>query len=363
MANAWEQPDMIAAQALMHLEDALVITNLTATDKTSDFMTRPNGYAVGDTVRIKTRPEYSVNEFSSTIARQDIRESTRSMTIEKHFDVSVAVTSKEKVLDLDSFTSQVIVPAAYALAEKCDEYVGTKILNGAGVYSSATLFDSAADMAQARKTANLQQLETTGRFCLVDADLEAHLLGADWFGTWNERGPTGQVGRNEGFLSRTMGMEFYTSLNFPADSHTAGTGAATTNNGASDNMIGHSVLVYDGGTGTFEVGDRIYIAGVKRPLIVATQTTEIIPDDAAVTTAGGGAARGAIFDSRSMAVAMPILDAPSDKPAATTSNNGYSIRVVQGYDMDNKTETLSLDLLIGAEAYDPRRITVLRDSG
>jgi hypothetical protein len=89
MANAWENPSMIAAEALLHLEDALVITNLAATDKTADFLSRPNNYAVGDTVKIKTRPEYTVNDFSTTITTQDVRESTRSMSIEKHFDVSV----------------------------------------------------------------------------------------------------------------------------------------------------------------------------------------------------------------------------------------------------------------------------------
>ena len=127
-----------------------------------------------------------------------------------------------------------------------------------------------------------------------------------------------------------------------------------------------------------KAGDRLAIAGVRRPLKVlttiadtsATTTvalvdpiTEIIPDNAAVTVISTGTAawtpQGAIFDGDSLAVAMPVLDAPSDKPSQVISNNGYSIRVVQGYDMASKKETLSLDMLIGATAYDPRRITLL----
>src|SRR5574343_353374 len=120
MANAWEKVDLIAAEALTHLEDALVISKLATKDKTADFNTRPNGYAVGDTVRIKSRPDYEAKEFTTAIAVQSIRETKRSMTIEKHFDISVEITAKEKALDMESFSEQVIMPAAYRLAEKCD---------------------------------------------------------------------------------------------------------------------------------------------------------------------------------------------------------------------------------------------------
>ena len=156
MANAWQEVDWIAAEALTIMSDELVIANMCAKDKTADFNNRPNGYAVGDTVRIKTRPDYAVNEFSSTISTQDIRESTRSMQIEKHYDVSVSVSAREKALDLETFSEQVIAPAARRIAEQVDIYLGTKILQGAGLYASDTLLESAADVALARKAARLR---------------------------------------------------------------------------------------------------------------------------------------------------------------------------------------------------------------
>jgi hypothetical protein len=381
MANSWSQIDWIAAEALMHLEDALVIAPLTARDKTADFMVTPNGYKVGDTVRIKTRPDYEVRDFDTdggNITVQDIRESTRSMQIEKHYDVSVQVTAREKALDLESFSEQVIQPAAYRLAESCDSYVGGKILNAAGHYSSDTLFATAADMAQARKAATLQQLNPNGRFCLVNLDLEASLLGADYFSTWNQRGPDGNPVFTNANMGYAMGMQFYSSINFPAHQATGGTGTSATDNGAgANNLIGMTTLTIDSLTGQIEAGDRISIAGVRRPLRVAAQAvaastevtlsdpiTEIIPDNAAVTVISTGNTydvKGAIFDDQSMAVAMPMLDAPADKPSFVVSSNGYSVRVVQGYDMTTKTDTLSLDLLIGSEAYDNRRITLLSE--
>lgn len=380
MANAWAQVDQIASEALMQLEDALVISSLTARDKTSEFNHTPAGYSVGDTVRIKTRPDYVAEEFSSNIVIQDIRESQRSMKIEKHFDVSVQITAKEQALDMESFNEQVVRPAVLRLAEKADQYVGTKILEGAGTYASDDLFATSGDMAKARQSALIQQLDPAGRFCLVNDTMEAKLLGLEYFNTYNSRGERGSSVFTSGDMGIAMGMDFKTSLNLPTDLlAAAGSGTSQTNNtSGTKNLVGDSVLVIDALTNTFEAGTRINVAGMRRPLIVAvkanaTDTTvtltdpisEIVPDNAAITVIGSGKTNlnflGAIFDSQSLAVAMPMLDKPSDKPSFVVSNNGYSIRVVTGYNIQTKTEVMSLDILMGAKAYDPRKITLLRE--
>jgi len=94
--------------------------------------------------------------------------------------------------------------------------------------------------------------------------------------------------------------------------------------------------------------------------------TEIIANDAVITIVGGQAAvfdvHGAIFDDRSLAVAFPMLDMPGDKVTSTAANNGVSIRIVKGYDINTKKTTMSLDLLCGCFAHDPRRITILADT-
>lgn len=380
MPNAWNHPDMISAEALTHLEDALVIGSLTARDTTGEYTNQP--MQIGDTYRIRTNPDYEAKEFtgSGPIVKQPIKDSTRPFTIEKIFDVSVAVTAKEKALDLDSFSEQVIMPAAYRLAEKCDQYVGTKILEAAGNYASDDLFATPGDVALARKAATLQQLQPGGRFCLVDLDLEAELLGTDYFYQANIRGEgANQAALREGFMARTLGMDFFASINFPTAQHTAGDGVSTgiNNGGGANNGVGEKVLTVTATTGTINAGDRIEVTGARRPLKVAATAapgsttiqlvdpiTEILTDGAAVSVIGSGNAleyNGAIFDSRSMGMAMPPLEAPSDKPSSVAMNNGYSIRIVQGYDMDTKEETLSLDLMIGAGCLDPRRVTLLSE--
>ncbi len=385
MSNAYTNIDWIAAESLMIMSDALVIAPLTARDKTADFMVTPNGYKVGDTVRIKTGPDYEAKEFSAggSVVRQAVRSTNRNMTIEKLLDVTVEIGAKEKRLNFEGFSTEVIMPAAKSLAEKCDIYVGTKILNALGIYVSADLYGSAADVALARKEAKYQQL-SMNRFCLTNDTLEAKLLGQEWFNQSQTRGEPGVTTLQTGTMGKVMGMAFSASTNFPVKQYTAGSGTATTDNATvTTNIVGNTTLKYDSGTGSVVVGDHIRIAGVRRPLTVKTAVadltavgnpsetielvdpiTEIIPDNAAITVAGSTQnidIQGAIFDDKSMGVAMPLLDLPSDKPASIISDDGYSIRVVQGYDMDKKVEVMSLDLLIGSEAFDNRRITLLGD--
>lgn len=383
--NIWDHPEIIAAEALTHLESSLKIAPLCAKDKTSDFINKSNGWKVGDTVPFRTHGEYEAKEFSGTIDPQEIRTSTRSMTIEKFFDISVEVTAREEVMDLDSFSDQVIRPAMYSLAEKCDQYIGTKLMQAQGLYASAGLFADAADIAQARKAAILQQL-AMNRFCLVDLDLEATLLGQTWFNQSQTRGAAGETTLSTGNMGYTMGMGFDSSISFPTNAvaFTAGTGTALINNGANgntNNRIGDTNLTIDGGSaGTFKAGDRLKIAGVKRPVVVATTTaalntpvttvalahpiTEIIPDNAAITVIGSGQSltyHGAIMDDKSLAVAFPMLDLPGDKICAVASSNGINVRIVKGYSMTTKTNTLSMDFLVGSFCLDPRRITLLAD--
>lgn len=376
MANVFQNPDMIAQEALMHLEDSLVIGRMASKNKTSDFTGR--NMKVGSTVDIETSSDFTVNDFAlagDTVAYQDIRETSRSFTIEHLYDVSVKLTAPQMALDLDSFSREVIRPAAYKLAEKAEIYLGTKILQAAGLYASDTLFETAADVALARKQAISQKINGN-RWVLMDRTLEATLLGKDFFNQSQTRGAAGVDSLQSAELGDLMGMFMYASDQFPELQRTAGTGTTTTDNTvATDNIAGNTSLKVDATSGQFEAGDRIKIAGVSTPLIVASQVvatstsiplvdpiTEVIPDGAAVTVLGSGQTydvRGVIMDDRALWMAMPPLMPASNQISAVATSQGYSIRVTQGYNRDTKSEEMSLDLLIGAVAGDPRVMMLL----
>ncbi|MBL4656261.1 MAG: hypothetical protein JKY33_10615 [Bacteroidia bacterium] len=380
MPNAFEEIDWIAAEALSVMSDNLIIAPLVSMDKSSDWNTVPDGYAKGDTIRIKTGPDYEAKEFAGSISIQSVRSSSRNMKIEKHFDISVELTSKEMALDFEGFINEVIAPSAIRLAEKVEIYTASKILDAHGLYHSAVLLETSADVALARQAALLQQLNPGNRFCLVDDTLEAKLLGKDWFNQSQTRGADGETTLRTGQMGSVMGMDFFSSVNFPstdaAASGTYSSGTGVTNNGAG-NLVGEKTLITTAVVGGLTAGDHLKIAGVKRPIVVASNVaalatsiplvdpiTEIIPDATAISVIGSGLAyvkRGAIFDDKSLAVAFPILDLPGDQVASVLSAGGVSIRVVRGYNMTDKKTTMSMDVLVGAACYEPRRITLLSD--
>lgn len=368
-------PSVVAAETLSVLSDTLIIGNLIYRDKTPDFG-KNAGFAVGDTVNIKQRPDYDVKEFSAggSVTVQDARESKRNLTVEKHFDITMAIGAKERALNFDGWQEQVIIPAATRLAEKVDTYLGTKLIESAGQYNAAALFGTAADVAAAREAAI--RLRIHDRLVLCGLPLETTLLGATWFNQSQTRGSAGEESLRSGQMGSLMGMPFFGSINVPATVRTAGASvASTTNNTGTTNLVGLSVLTFDSLTGQIEIGDRIVIAGVRTPLIsteqvAATGTTctllnpimEIIPDGAAITVVGGGLAmtnKGVICDANAYAVTMPPLDKPEGANASVVSHEGISLRIVSAYNIDTKVQTMSLDMLVGATCWDPRKSLLL----
>ncbi len=377
MASNFVNVNTIASESLMQLENELVALRLAYRDKTADFG-KVGGYAVGESVTVKTRPAYETDEFSGTIQTQDIRQSSATFAIEKLFDISIPWTSREAAMSIDSLSEDVITPAMQSLAQKLDTHLLSKAWEGRGQYFSNTLLQTSADIAMARREANRQQMPRASRIGLVNGDIEAIMLGTDAFNRFDARESAGVDALTNANLGRLMGIDWMSSENFTDATHTPGDGTTSTvaSPTATQNVIGATSLTVAATSGTFEAGDRIYVAGMYRPLIVATQTTagatsiplshqidEIVPANAAVTVVSTGATAttksGIIFTPDAFAYAMPPLDLPGDKVAAVMSANGMSIRVVQGYNQDTKTNTMSFDCLIGAKCYDPRKVTVL----
>jgi len=379
MANNFNTPSILVAEVLRHMQDNLVIGQTMYRDITTDFTSRSNGHKVGDSISITTAPDYATEEFSGTIVIQDIRNSTRAITIEKHFDISVNLTSREMALECDDLSRQVLAPIGTRIAESIDVYLGGKILQGHGLYNNVTLFSTAADMALARQRATSYQIDLMDRVCLVDDNLEAILLGADYFNEVQIRGANAPNTLEGARMGRMMGMDFWSSVNFPTTTRTANSGTTTTDTGVPQtaNYIGDTVLVVDAVTTGFTAGDHIAIAGVKRPMIVASNVsasattiplvdpiTEIIPDGAAVSVVDAGKVstyQGAIYTPGSFAYAMPPLDIPDGNGAIITSD-GFSMRLVTDYNIVSKTHVLSVDCLVGAFCADPRKVMLLADT-
>lgn len=373
-------PSMLSSMILEQLEYELVIGRLMYRDQTTDFSS-VRGLKVGSSVDFRTATDFRVDEFTSSIATQAVNQSATTMTIEKHFDTSVSITAKERALNLDGIQTEIASPVAVALAQKIDEYLGTKITESQGLYASsaATLLSNAANIALTRKAALLQQISKANMIGLVNEDLEATLLGTDAFSKFDTRGAANSQSITNGDMGRLLGIDWHSSVNLPTVSQVMGNGVgALDSTVATDNVQGNSTLKTTSTTGTFNAGDKIKIAGAKRHYTVATTTAatatsipivEQINEDlrslgsAAITEVSSGntvAYKGVIFNPNAYGFAMPALDvAAGAMNSAVATSNGYSVRVVEQYDISTKSTVWSFDCLIGAKLIDTRKSILL----
>ena len=372
-------PQVVAAEALDQLDYELVAGSLVYRDKTSDFA-NVRGMKVGEYITVRTVTDFRTDEFTGAgpINPQEVQQSGRQLKIEKHFDVSVEITARERALNLDGIRKEIVNPAMTSMAQKIDEYLLTKVQQSQGLFTSGGLLINAAAIAQANKKATRQQISKTGRIALLDDELEAVLLGTDTFSKFDTRGQAGATALANASMGHLMGIDWYSSVNFNTQTTTPGTGTAVLDNALpASNLQGSKFLIVLPTVGTFEIGDKIYIAGAKRAFTVAVQTLAgavVIPlveqinenlsalDGNAITVEGPGTlttVQGIIFNQGAFGYAAPPLDQAAGDLSGVATAAGLSVRMTEAYDIQSKKTFWSFDMLLGADAIDARKVMML----
>lgn len=285
MANQFLTADIIAREALMLLRNNAVMSKLVHRDYSDEFVA-----GVGDTITIRKPAKFVAKEFKGNIEVQDATTDSTTVTMDKHLDVSFAVTSKEMTLDIADFSAQLLVPAMQAFSDKIDNYILS--LATADVTNKVTGTGNIQnDIVDARKHLTQAAAPLTERNFVYNSDIEAELLKTDLFVSAEKVGDEGTALR-EASLGRKFGMDFYVDQN--AD--TANVDAVAFHKNA--------------------------FALVTRPLALPS-----------------GAAKSAIVNY-----------------------DGFGLRVVYGYDINTKTDTVSIDMLCGVKTLDADLAAVI-DAG
>jgi len=276
MPNNILTPDIIAREALMVLVNNAVMANLVHRDYSSEFVA-----GVGNTISVRKPASFEAKEFTDKIELQDAAEDSVSVVMDKHLDVSFAVTAKELSLDIEDFSGQLLVPAMQAITNKLDKLLlGLASDVTASVPATDTVFD---DVIDARSKLTKAAAPLADRRFVYSSDMEAKMLkqNQDLFLHADKVGDEGTALR-EASLGRKLGMDFY------VDQNADGSGI--------DALAFH----------------KNAFALVTRPLALPN-----------------GAAKAAIVDY-----------------------NGFGLRVVYGYDIATKTDTISIDMLCGVKTLD-----------
>ena len=288
MANTILTPDIIAREALMVLRNNAVMANLVYRDYSDDFVG-----AVGDTITVRKPASFVANEYNGSIEVQDAKESGVPVVMDKHLDVSFAVTSKQMTMDIADFSKQLLIPAMQAFADKVDKYLLALEAEATSRHPHADGAIAPADMIAARKFLTENAAPMADRRFVVGATAEADLLSNELFVSAEKVGDAGTALR-EASLGRKFGMDIYVDQNI-----------------AKNGDYTPSIAFH-----------KNALALVTRPLALPQ-----------------GAAKAAIVNY-----------------------DGFGLRVVYGYDMNTKTDTISIDMLCGVKMLDDKLIAVVADN-
>lgn len=286
MANTLITPSIIAREALMVLRNNAVMANLVHRDYSNEFVA-----SIGDTITIRKPAKFEAKEFSSRIEIQNANESSVEVKMDKHLDVSFAVTSKEMTMDIADFSDQFIIPAMRAFADKVDSYLialESDVTSRHDISAATTI----ADIVATRKFLTDNAVPLTNRRFVYDGAVEADLLNIDLFTSAEKVGDAGTALR-EASLGRKFGLDFYTDQNIKySTDHTP------------------AIMFH-----------KNAFALVTRPLALPN-----------------GATKSAIMNY-----------------------DGFGLRVVYGYDITTKTDTVSIDMLCGVKTLDEKMAAVMAD--
>lgn len=406
MSNTTLTADIIAAEALMILEDNCVMGGLVHRGYEEEFAKKANGYTVGETISIRRPNDFTVRD-GAVADIQDVVEGKTTFTVDVQKGVDFKFTSQDLTLQIDKLSERVIKPAMVQLAHQIDRDLMSlyKYVNNHVTIPSGGI-DSFADFALAPT-----RMDT----CAVpQGDRSAVLSPAD---TWKMLGSqtalyiqdAARGAYREGSLGKIAGIDTYMSQNVPvhltgsrtgtdaiAASFTGDTWAATKDTNYSTINIGSM----SGSTVTLKAGDTLTIADVydvdpvskqalphlKMFTVVNNETASgsaiasceispaIIPSGAQATVAFAsgvtdintkvvtyqGAAstqytQNLFFHKNAFGLVMVPMVAPPGAPdVSRKSHKGYSVRVIPYYDGTNDVSNWRLDVLYGIKCIDPR---------
>lgn len=118
MSNVFATQQKITNAFLLLLKNEMVMGKLVTTKFDKDFSNET--VAVGDTVKVRRPPEFTVRD-GATLSAQDIKVGTVDVTIDKQKGVDVSLTSKEETLSVDELLkNQTMKAKAAVLAQQID---------------------------------------------------------------------------------------------------------------------------------------------------------------------------------------------------------------------------------------------------
>ena len=401
MPNSLLNPSIIAKEALMQLENSMVMGNIVHREYKKEFV------KVGDTITIR-RPVKFYTADGATRVNQDVEEGNTNIVINKRKHVSWGFSTQDLTLTIEQYSERYIKPAMITLANTVDagghelyknvwNLVGTPGTTPGAYSEFSPVAQRLDEMSVPRERRNLT------------INPAAHYkIAGDQVGLQQQQ--MVQTAYKSAQIGMLAGMASYSEQN--VKTHTVGAhGGTPLVDGAGQNVTydaskstNTQSLVTDGWTASAQVlnaGDVFTIAGVRAvnpvpgegatgksvypylqqftvvadatssgggnatltisPAIITTgpyQTVDAAPADNAAITVLGTASTGYPQNMGFHRNAFALVTCPLEMPdgvafKARESHNGLSVRVVKDYDIEEDIDIIRLDILYGWKAIYP----------
>ncbi len=407
MANSTLTADIIAKEAVMILENELVMGKLVYRGYEDEFSKNINGYEVGDTISVRRPTDFTVRDGRVAVI-QDVSEGKTPFVVDKQKGIDFKFTSADLTLKIGELSERVIKPGLVQLANQVDrDLMGLYDDIPNHVTIPAGGINSFADFALAPELMDNLAIPQDNRYAVLSPSDYWAMVGSQTALYIN--GAANDAYRNAK-LGPIGGVDTWMSQNVPT--HTTGTRTGTdlTDFAGQTYLTGHlwanvknsdSVTIHIDGmasaTSTLAAGDTFTIADVydvnpvtKVPLatlkrfVVKTAVTassnetdvQIWPpiilsgaqqtcylstgdiEDNVVTyqgTASTGFRQNLYFHKNAFGLVMvPMKAPPGAVDVGRRSYKGIQVRVIPYYDGTNDESNWRLDILYGVKTIDPR---------
>src|SRR5574343_2021934 len=406
--------DIIAKEALMHLDNNLVFAKQVYRGYENEFSKKVNGYEVGETISIRRPTDFTVRT-NATMATQDVTEGKVALTVNQRRGVDFEFTSQDLTLRIGELGERVIKAAMFQLPNSVDTFLSemyASVPNWVG--TSTKKIGSYADFAKAPERMDELAVPQDTRAAVLSPSEPWALLGSqtslhsqDAAKGAYRKGSRGEIGGVDTFMSQNV-------LTQTAGTRTNGTigasitAATVTYLSVKDSMTQVVALSGLGNAKTVNKGDVFTIADVyavnpvtkarlpflKQFVAMEDKTADgsgntnltIYPamiwsgafQNVAVTTgvtdlntkvvtwfsaAGAQDRQNLVFHKNAFALVMvPLVKPPGAVDVSRQSYKGTSVRVIPVYDGTNDVSKWRLDILCGGTAIDPRLATRINGS-
>jgi hypothetical protein len=407
MANSILTADVVAKEALLLLENNLVMAKNVYRPFDSEFQTAVNGYTKGNSVRIRKPNAYSVIDTTSgtdiTSSFQEVTEGYTDITVDRQQGVPMKFTGQDMTLKIEEFSQRFLQPAIVSIAQKIEsDLMGlySKVWNFSGTAGTVpSTFDAIGGADSPPVILSEMAVPEDKRIGVLNPRTMAS-LASSLKGYYSDS--LAKKALETGMVAKLGNLELYGAQSVPV--HTVGalggtplvagtitastfpdTTTSVTTDGWSNSITGvvkaGDVITFAGvfsvnprtlastgrlqnfvvtadansngsGLATLIVSPAMIVSGARRTV------TNVPADNAAITvktgTTGASNAQNLVFHPNAFTLVTVPMELPQSAAyKARQTYNGLSIRVVADYAAGTDTELWRLEVLYGVKAVYP----------